>query len=120
MPAFPPPSLQWARSRLDRLANTYIGGATAKISAHRFLYIRVRGFRRGFQQRDRAHNLSALAVPALHNVKRDPHVLHGAANRVFRHRFKRDDWTLADERNGDHAGTRRGSAEMHGARAAGS
>src|SRR6202011_3507644 len=68
---------------------------------------------------NRAHDLPALAVSALHDVQRDPLVLHGATKRISGNGLDGDDRTVADERNGHHTRARGHAVEMHGASAAG-
>src|SRR5438128_2145220 len=115
----PPPLLQLLRSSLDRLANAYIGATAAKIPAHRLFDVHVCRLGSTLKQSNSTHDLPALTVPALHDIMRDPGVLHGTANRVLRHGFNREDRTATDERNGDHTGTGCQPAEMHGTGAAG-
>src|SRR5882672_9364060 len=83
---------------LDRLANAHIGGAAAQVPAHGLLDVRFHGSGPGFEQRNRAHDLPALAVAALHDVLVDPRVLDGAAYPVPADALDGDDRTLADRR----------------------
>src|SRR4030095_4523362 len=79
-----PTSLQLLRRALDGFTYSHVRRAATKISAHRFFNVLVRGFRRGFQQRDRAHDLSALTVTALNYVFFYPGILHYTAHWILR------------------------------------
>src|SRR5688572_18773637 len=61
-------SLQLLRRALNGFANSHVRRAAAEIAAHRFFNILVCGFGRRLQQRNRAHDLSALAVATLDDV----------------------------------------------------
>ena len=52
------------------------------------------------EQRDRAHDLPALTVAALHDVLVHPGVLHGATHRILADGLDGHDRSLADERYG--------------------
>src|SRR6185503_713083 len=90
------------RRAFDGLANAHVGGAATKISAHRFFNVCVRRFRRSFEQRHRAHDLSALAVTALDHVFGDPRLLDRTAHRVLPHAFNRSYLPIANEGNRDY------------------
>src|SRR2546430_15984493 len=79
------------RRALDGFTNSHIGGEAAKISTHRFFNVLVRWFRGLFQQRDRAHDLSALTVAALDHIFFYPGMLHRPAHRILRYPFNRSD-----------------------------
>src|SRR5580658_7122760 len=64
------------RSLLDSSANPRIGSATADVAAHRVIDILVGRPRLLIQQRRGGHDLSRLAVAALHDIERQPGVLH--------------------------------------------
>src|SRR5258708_4135601 len=83
----PAPFLQLLRRALDRFTNANIGGAAAKISTHRFFNVGVGWFRSSFQQRDRAHDLSALTVAALHYVFFHPGILHRTTDGILSDAF---------------------------------
>src|SRR5260370_24326325 len=100
-----PSSLHLLRSALDRFTDPHIGGAAAEVAAHRFLDVRVARPRNGFEQRDRAHDLPALAITALHNVLVDPGFLDGPADGILVAALAGDDSSLADERHPHEAGT---------------
>src|SRR5882762_9618292 len=92
------PLLQLLRRALDRFTNANIGGAAAKISTHRLLNIHVRRLRYIFQQRDGAHNLSALTIPALHYVLFYPGFLHCATDRILSDAFNCNDRPITNHR----------------------
>src|SRR5882762_6332156 len=93
------PLLQLLRRALDRFTNANIGGAAAKISTHRFFNVRVGWFRSSFQQRDRAHNLSALTVAALHYVFVYPGILHRTTDRILSDAFNGNDRPITNQRH---------------------
>src|SRR5712671_2515100 len=103
----------------DRPANAHIGGAAAQVSAHRLFDIRVRRVGLGLQQRDRAHDLPALAVAALDDIPLHPGALYRPAHGIPADAFDGYDRTVADRRYGENARARRRAAEMHRARTAG-
>src|SRR5690348_1223863 len=72
---------------LDCFADARVGSATANVAAHRLVNVLVRGFRRVFKQRNGSHDLTALAVTALHDVRFHPVVLHSAAHGVLTDAF---------------------------------
>src|SRR5207247_1140775 len=112
--------VSWLRARhLDGLADTDIRAATADIPAHRFFYVLVRRLAIALEQCDRAHDLTALAVAALHDIVRHPRILNGAPHRVLTDRLDRDDGTVADQRDGNNARAGRDAADVYRARAAG-
>src|SRR5579872_6809315 len=67
-------------SSLDRFADANIRAAAANVSADRFLNVLVRGFLAALKQCHSAHNLTALAVAALHDILGHPGVLNRAAH----------------------------------------
>src|SRR5687767_13053447 len=75
------------RRGLDRFPNPHVRRAATKIAPHRFFNVLVRRFRRRFQQRNRAHYLSALAVATLDDVFLNPGILHNATHRILSDRF---------------------------------
>src|SRR5579872_1832988 len=90
-------------SSLDRFADANIGAAAANVSAHRFLDVLVGGFPAALEQRYSAHDLTALAVAALHNVLSHPDVLNHAAHAIFSDALDGHNRTIADQRNRNHA-----------------
>src|SRR5688572_16075932 len=112
-------SLQLLRRALDGFTYSHVRRAAAKISAHRFFNVLVCWFRRCFQQRNRAHDLSALTVTALNYVFFDPSVLHYAAHRILSHRFNGSDLPIANQCNRNDARPDCVAVHVHGARAAG-
>ena len=60
----------------DSGANTLIGAATANITGHRRVNIRIAGVRIGRQQRCCRHDLARLAIAALKDFNSEPGVLH--------------------------------------------
>src|SRR4029077_17560618 len=107
------------RSGLDRLAATDIGRAAAEVSTHRLFDVGAGWFRHRLEQRDSAHDLAALAIPALHDVVFDPSVLPGAPDGIPGHGFDGEDRTSGDEGDWHGAGARGDAVEMHRAGAAG-
>src|SRR5215470_17880447 len=87
-PAFLP---QLLRSGLDRFANANVGAAAADVPTHRLLDIGIRRFRRLLEQGDRAHDLSALTIPALHDVLVNPCLLYCATYAVVFEALDGDD-----------------------------
>jgi hypothetical protein len=49
-----------------------------------------------FKQRDRSHDLSALAVTTLHDVMLNPGILHGSSDSVLTDAFDCDYRSIAD------------------------
>src|SRR5258708_18136245 len=109
--------LHLLRSALDRFTESHIGGAAAEVATHRFLDVRVAGPRNGFEQGDRAHDLPALAITALHNVLVDPGLLHGPADGILGEALDGDDGSIADQRHRHEAGATGHAAQAPGARA---
>src|ERR1700733_15951115 len=57
--------------------NAHIGPAATDVAGHRRIDIGVRGVRSRPQQRAGRHDLSRLAVAALHDLSDEPRLLHG-------------------------------------------
>src|SRR5260370_11997021 len=92
------------RCALDRFTDPHVRGAAAEVAAHRLLDLLVVRPGSGLEQRDRAHDLTALAVAALHDVFVDPGLLHGAAGGVLGDALDGDDGPIADQRHRHQAG----------------
>src|ERR1700732_563115 len=112
-------SLQVFRGAFDRLADTYIGAAAAQISAHRPLDIRVRRLAVGLEECDRAHDLSALAVPALHDITCHPGVLHRAAHGIPSDALNGDDRPVTDQEHRQNTRACSDAGDVHRTSAAG-
>lgn len=59
--------------------DTKVGAAPANIAAHRIVDVLVRRLGVGFEQANRRHDLSGLAVAALGHAQLDPGALHRTA-----------------------------------------
>ena len=71
------------------------------------------------EERNRRHDLPALAITTLHDIVRHPGGLNGAADRILIDRLDGHDGALADQRDGNHARACGDAADVYGARAAG-
>src|SRR3954469_8168715 len=72
-------SFQLARRLADGAADAVVRAAAADVAAHGVVDVGLARPLVLLQERDRAHDLSRLAVAALRHVVRDPRVLHGAS-----------------------------------------
>src|SRR5689334_18423535 len=70
------------RCGLYRFADSLVRSATAQVAAHRRVDIRVARVRILREQRDRRHDLSGLAIAALHDVLLDPRGLHRVGDAI--------------------------------------
>src|SRR5258706_15222163 len=114
----PAGSRQLPRGALDRLADAHVRPAAAEIASHRFLDVLVGGLAVPLEQRDHAHDLSALAVAALHHVLIDPRILYDAPDGIPGDALDRHGVSIADERDRDEARPRGDPVAMHRTRAA--
>src|SRR5260370_22294315 len=118
-PRIVPPSLfQLLRRALDGLTNPHIDCASAYISTHRFFYICVSRFRRRFQQRDGAHDLSTLTITTLNDIFFHPSFLHRSTYWICADAFNRYDRPISNQRDRHYARAGRYSGNVHGARTA--
>src|SRR5207302_11229967 len=72
--------LDWlfpAAAGLDRFTNALISAAAADIALHRRINVGIGRLRIFFEQRGGAHDLSALTVAALRDVRLPPRLLQG-------------------------------------------
>src|SRR6202040_4445547 len=113
-----PPLLQLPGCALDGLTNAKVGSAAADVSAHRFLDVRVGGFRSRLQQRYCAHDLSALTIPALHDILFHPGVLHRSTHMIISYPFNGNDRTVPDQRYGHDTRACSDAGNVHRTRAA--
>ena len=74
------------RCPVDGLADTLVCSAPAKVTLHGGVNICIRRLWFCFQQGHRAHDLSALAIPALGNLEFNPCFLHCMIY-IFRNSF---------------------------------
>src|SRR5680860_1426983 len=107
-------SLQGRRSVVDRLSDAHIGRAAADVPIHRVIDIRVARFRNLGEQRDGAHHLAGLTIPALRHVKGDPRALHRLRHRAG-NTFDGCDLGPFDGRNRRSTGAPWLTVNMHGA-----
>lgn len=94
-----------------------VGATTAQVALHRTLDFLLGGIGSALQQRDCAHDLSGLAVPALGHRVLFPRLLNWVKF-LCGEAFDGGDWFVADGRDRDAAGTNGVVAEVDGTRAA--
>ena len=75
----------------DRLPDAGIAGTAAQIAGHGAIDPAVVRCRFCLQQRDRAHDLTGLAVTALGDIEIVPGLAHSLPDFILRHRFYGDD-----------------------------
>src|SRR5271156_1200210 len=112
-----PPSGR-TRGLLDGRADAHVGAAAANVSCHRRVDVSVVWVGRIREQRGGGHDLSGLAVAALHHFEAEPRFLD------FASRLRRADaldgrhLAVADRADRQQAGTHRPPVDMHRAGAA--
>ena len=112
------PCLDQLAERLLRSRRGCTGGrATTHVAADARVDLRIRGARDRAQQRNGAHHLCRLAVPASRDVERAPRPLHGLRLRAFQ-AFDRGHRLAFDFRNWRDARALRLDIDVHRARAA--
>src|SRR5271156_1202671 len=112
-----PPSGQ-TRSLLDGGADAHVGAAAANVSGHRRVDVSVVRVGRFREQRRGGHDLSGLAVAALHHFEAEPRFLDFASRLRRANALDGRHLAVADRANRQQAGTHRLPVDMHRAGAA--
>lgn len=95
-----------------------ICSATTDIASHRGVNFGIAGLRRSHQQRSRRHDLTRLAVAALHHIQIEPRPLQRSTLRGRINPLDGGDGALADAADRRNAGSTRCSVDDHRAGAA--
>src|SRR5712671_2985729 len=106
------------RCLLDGLADPRIRAAAADVPRHRLIDIGIRGRWYLREQRSGGHDLSGLAVAALHDLQIEPGLLHLLAFRRLADGLDGGDRMPDGSAHRHHASPPRASVEVHGAGAA--
>src|ERR1700722_10133905 len=98
---------------LDGCANPDIGAAAADIASHGGINVRII-WRPGLREQGaRGHDLSRLAIAALHDLEFQPCLLYARTSGGVAYRFDRGDGVIADRTDRQNAGAYRLAIEMH-------
>src|SRR6266850_940501 len=103
---------------VDRGADALVRAAAADVARHRGVDVGVGWLRRRREQRRGGHDLSRLAVAALHDFEVEPRLLQRFALRRLVDRLDGRDGAIADAAYGSDAGSARHAVDVHGAGAA--
>src|SRR5882672_2622869 len=98
--------------------DAHIRPAAAEVGAHRAVDVGVARLLVDLEQRDRRHDLAALAIAALHDVVAHPGILYRAADPVLTDGLDRRELAAGDGRYRRHAGAALLAVDMHRARPA--
>src|SRR5215475_1776576 len=110
-----PSMISNSRSVLDRGADALIGAASADVPRHGGVNVVILWLRRVLQQRRRRHDLTGLAIAALHDLQLQPRFLQDRAMRRLADRLDRGDRAVANAVYRCLAGPDRLAVDMHGA-----
>src|SRR3954447_5538036 len=103
------------RGELDGFANADVGAATADVPAHGLIDVGVCRTRVACQQRRGRHDLSGLAIAALHDFVLEPGLLNLCAGVRLADRFDRRNLRTADAVDRGDAGPCGDAVDVHGA-----
>src|SRR5579885_1519507 len=106
------------RRLLDGGTDTGIRGASTEIAAHRVIDVAIARFGISREQRGRRHHLAGLAVAALHDIEREPRLLHPLTDLRVAYTLDGHHRSLADSRHGRDARSGWHTVQMHRASAA--
>jgi hypothetical protein len=100
------------------LTNANVGAAAADVPGHRYVNVGVIRMRVARKKRDCGHDLSGLAVAALHHLEIEPSSLDLSAGVRIPNGLDGHDGCIADAADGRYAGTDGGPIQMDRAGAA--
>src|SRR5208283_2314584 len=103
---------------LDGGANARIGRAAANIAGHGLINVGIGRLWPADEQSAGRHDLTGLAIAALHDIDRQPRTLNRAASRRGSDSLDGRDGRGSYGRNGRDAGSGGDAIQMHGASAA--
>src|SRR2546425_9328289 len=93
--------------------DAHICPAAAEVGAHRSVDVGVGRLLVRLEQRDRRHDLAALAIAALHDVVAHPGILYRAADPVVTDGLDRRELAAGDGRHRRHAGAALLAVDVH-------